>query len=724
MIVNIITAFSLFVLLCEVAYMIIGYFTKNRAGRITFIRSFKKGKCLIIYLLSIPLYCLGRAYQGAGINPSFDEVIIAFFKSITDAITLVIMRFNLSDISKLLTDNLFYKIVMYFCYFLVIMNTVLFWISIANQRIWAFKEFVKGKLTKKDRMYLFGNNAGNVEIYKSDDKFCKFIIDKISEPDALPLYSNKISYLSDGNFEGLIDYSIKGALRAKRNYVIVINTNDDEKNLSLLAYLCSSIENLALEQKERLFLNLKVFAFGSLKLKAVYEDVVSSAYGVVEYVSVHQKIALDFIDKYPLAKFMNERQLDYKTALIKKDVNVNVIMIGFGKVNRQILLSSIQNNVFITEENGKIVNKKVNYFIFDKDVNDNDKNLNHDLFRYKFEMQDVDADDYLALPGYPCNDEYLKLNINSKDFYEKIKNITSNEKDANYLIVSYGDDLENIDLAQKLIEKRQEWQRDNTVIFVRAKTWKKEKTLLEQEDCIFFGNEKDVVYNFNKLNHNHILKMALMRNRLYSVEKLYHKTGEKLSKLDFEKVLIENNTKWYSKSSQIERESGLYSCLSIKSKLNLLGLTYVKSNDSRPAVSEDEFLRIYADQDMPNYVYKDGERLVDATIFVKNSTRANLAIHEHLRWNAYVISRGIIPATKKAILTEVNNDGKFTNGKNYSLRRHGNITTIDGLIEFRKLISKRDKISEQDADVIKYDYQLLDNAYKLLSDSGYKIVKK
>jgi hypothetical protein len=105
-----------------------------------------------------------------------------------------------------------------------------------------------------------------------------------------------------------------------------------------------------------------------------------------------------------------------------------------------------------------------------------------------------------------------------------------------------------------------------------------------------------------------------------------------------------------------------------------------------------------------------------------------MAIHEHYRWNSFMISKGMIPSTIKQIKEEkiISNHGKerYTNGKNYSLRRHGNLTTFDGLLEFRKIIATRDNCSEEITDVIKYDYQLLDDAYWLLSKNGYKIVHK
>ena len=40
------------------------------------------------------------------------------------------------------------------------------------------------------------------------------------------------------------------------------------------------------------------------------------------------------------------------------------------------------------------------------------------------------------------------------------------------------------------------------------------------------------------------------------------------------------------------------------------------------------------------------------------------------------------------------------------------------------MIAERDGTSEHAADVIRYDYQLLDDAYWLLTKSGYKIVRR
>ena len=119
--------------------------------------------------------------------------------------------------------------------------------------------------------------------------------------------------------------------------------------------------------------------------------------------------------------------------------------------------------------------------------------------------------------------------------------------------------------------------------------------------------------------------------------------------------------------------------------------------------------------------------MVHYTVNFPNSRRKTMAIHEHYRWNSFMLSKGMVPATKQQILEEkAERNGKlrYTNGKNYAEHRHGNLTTFEGLIEFRRMVAKREGCDEADKDVIKYDYQLLDDAYWLLTKSGCKIVYK
>jgi len=724
--VNTITAICLILLTLEVVYVIINTIIKKRPERIAFIRSFKKGKCAAIFLISIPLFFLGYLYSGTNV---FESVLSA----ITHVAGLVVLKFNLDDIPELLNANLFYKITVYYCCVLVTINAVLFAISLTGQRLWQWGQYLKTKFTSKDKLYIFGYNKGSISIYKSDKARNCVIVDKISGADCADMYFNKISFINCRKFDDVVEDIFKSISRKDNKITVVINTEDDEKNIELGRLFNEKIKQAEDPIKARLFENLDIHIFGDPRYEAIYEKLVSNSFGCVHYKNKYRMIAMGFIDKYPLTKFMDERHIDYATSLLRPNVDVNVCMIGFGKPNRQIFLTSVANNQFITAAKNGVKLKQVNYHIFDKTYAENSKCLNHSYYRFRNECAEPSPEDYLPLPELPAREEYYHVDINDPAFYNKLREIlTAKSSDANFVIVSFESDLENIDMAQKLVAKSREWGIENLTIFVRVKTTHDYGSLFDNMRVFPIGNENESVYNISEITSDDIFKMAQMRNEVYDLE--YKITSDKNFVMS-EAAILENraqaNKNWFVTKSQLERESSLYSCLSLQSKLNMMGLEYCKSDaNDLPALTEEEYLSIYAGADMPDVrsygLEVDGKKVVKYTLDFPDSRRKNLAILEHLRWNSFMISKGMVPASKEQILNEKqekNGKIKNTNGKNYSLRRHGNLTTFDGLVAFRKMVAEREGGNEADFDVIKYDYQLLDDAFWLLTKNGFKIVK-
>ncbi len=332
------------------------------------------------------------------------------------------------------------------------------------------------------------------------------------------------------------------------------------------------------------------------------------------------------------------------------------------------------------------------------------------------------------------------LDVNDTDFYDRIRNIvTRNKSDISFVIIGFGTDLENIDMAQKLVEKREEWGLKNLIIFVKVRVWRQQQTLLEEKNCFFIANERDAVYDIEKIVGDKLFHMAKMRNETYDLEyTITHKPNIVIDEAYLRKHHEDSHRNWYMSKSQMERESSIYGCLSLRSKLNLMGLDYCEVEAcNEPGLTEQEYLEIYAKDDMPMVdgydVTANGKPIVTYTLDFKHSLRENMAIHEHQRWNSFMISKGMIPSSIDQIVNEKAKNGKYTNGKNYAVRRHGNLTSFEGLIQFRRLLAERQKKEQPDFDVlkeeleydvIKYDYQLLDDAYWLLSSSGFKIIKK
>ena len=750
-----------------VIYLIAKYFSlKKEQKHISFIRSFKKGKCAIIFFTTIPLYFIGNVYAG-------NDFLYSFFYSISRICKLVVLEFDTNSIKELLKVNSFYRFTIYFNFILVLINALCFAISIFHQRFWNWWHTLLIKNSSKSKLFIFGNNTDNISIYKSDKERLKVLIDNISTKDSEDLYTKGISYISTEKCNEIINKYLR-LDKEKREYIVIINTNNDKENINICKILIDKINSLtnvsknrifikkqkteldenqtSNDPKNRLFLRLRIFAFGDPKNQSLFEEIASQSYGCITYVNKYQQIAIDFIDRYPFSRFMDENQIDYNTSLIRDNVNINAFLIGFGKTNQEIFLTSVANNQFITKAKGgkDPVLKQVNYYIFDKNETENNKHLNHNYYRFKnecyydVEKSVIKKEEYLPFPDLPALEKYRHLDINDTDFYNPIKNIaTKNPNDENFIIIAFGSDLENIDLAHKLVEKRKEWNIPNLIIFVKVRSVIKEedkdqkKLILNDERCFFFGNEKEVVFNIDKITKNHLNQMAIQRHEIYALERKFAEENYSINNEIIKNNKEESYNKWCSQAL-IKRLSNFYCCLSLRSKLNLMGLDYCKIDENNDnALSEEEYLHKYAGFDQPKFEHKiqeyNGKKIIEYSLDFPESRRRNMAIHEHLRWNSYMITKGTIPSTKEQIKTEKIN-GVYSNGKNDEVRRHGNLTTFDGLLEYRKIIALREnqnkQIDEQElkkneigADVIKYDYQLLDDAYWLLSSNKYKIIK-
>ncbi len=726
---DIITTVCLAGLLGFAIYFLISLFCKKHREKVEFIRGFKKGKVAGIYIVALVLYALGHMYSGK-------TFLNAILDSSGEVIDTVVLKFKTSSISALMQDNAFYKITVYFCFFMIFVNALLFTISLLGQYTWLRMQRHQFRRGGCDKLILVGNNEESLSLYKSAESRYKCVLfDAINDETGVKLYSEQIFYQNISGETHIAQTIFEWKKWQKKAFCVVVNTGDENKNINICRAFIAKLDALDKESQEKYFQTMKVFVFGDPRYAAIYEDIVSSAHGVIHYINKYQQIAIDFIERYPLTQFMDEKQIDYKTSLIKRDVEINVFLIGFGKTNQQIFLTSVANNQFLTaaENGGDPILKKVNYLIFDKQRAENNKNLNHSYYRFRNETMGANKDEYLPFPEIPATEIYYKLDINDSHFYTRIRErAMRSPDDANYVVIAFGTDLENIDMAQKLVEKRREWNLHNLIIFVKARKWTKEQTLLEDENCYFIGNEEKIVYDIKELTGDRIYHMAHMRNEIYDVEyDITHSYVKEITDEYLDKKKVESNKTWYTKKTQVERESNIYSCLSLRSKLHLMGLDYCPIHEERVALTEEEYLKHYAGDDLPifdRYALKaKGKKVAYYDLMFAEGRRKNMAIHEHQRWNSFMISKGIIPATKELILTEQyweNGKLKYSNGKNYVMRRHGNITTFDGLVHFRKMVAERDGKSELETDVIKYDYQILDDAYWILGQNGMKIVYK
>lgn len=408
-------------------------------------------------------------------------------------------------------------------------------------------------------------------------------------------------------------------------------------------------------------------------------------------------VAVDFANNYPFTQFMNGGHIDYASALLKRGTNVNVFLLGFGRINRAVFLLSVATNQFLAaDENGQPVPKKVRYFVFDRAAEEKKKILEDTYYRYENFASAAKKEDYLPLPEPAAEERYFDCEIGTEEFYGIIGKLSRNENDVGIAVVSLGDERENLRAASEVRKK------SNGRIHAIANIKKR------QNEIFAFGNQE-----FDE----RIVSMAKTRNLIYESEKLA-RTGRQTEQ-DFAKARLRAEEKWEA-MSLADRGANIASILGLKVKLQLLGLDLRDKNQDGAPLSRNEFERVYAAANMPKFYRADKGNASDTC------ARTNLAIQEHERWNAYLLSLGYVPASRLQILTETETrDGKTfcTNGKSVEEKRHGNLTTFEGLKEYAAMIAKRDGCKEEERDVIKYDFQLLDGAYRLLDEYGFKIVR-
>ncbi|MBO7326225.1 MAG: hypothetical protein J6U74_01800, partial [Clostridia bacterium] len=622
---NVVTIICL-VLMGLGALSVVLNFAKKRHNReefISYLREYKKGRMVLIYICVFPLLLAGLIYSG---RPLFN----AFTGSLAIIIDMVVLKFDPSNFEALMTDNLLYEVTIYISFTLVILNAILFVWSLICQYLWNFIGNAKVKCAK-EKVVIFGNNSHNRKIYKSEKNRKKIIVDSVNGEDAQSLYVENIVYADVKSTDDYAKDLVRRCVRTGDMMYVVINmectSNDidpskivvndaqnslhkmmdqsDERNLEIARSFVGAIKALDENQRERLLSSMRIFVFGDPRYEAIYNDLMADSIGAITYINKYQKMAIDFVDKYPFTRFMDSKHIDYTTSCVKSDVNINSILIGFGKTNQQIFLTSVANNQFIAEGENGVVLEKVKYHIFDRNFAEHNKNLNHSYYRYKNEvdMAGVDKSQYLPLPDYPAEEYYHHLDINDQDFYNQIRGIiNASKKDANFIVIAFGSDLENLDLAQKLSCKIKEWDVSNTTVFVKVRSKHSGQGLVDNRmaDYYVIGCEDEVVYDIENIISDKILNMSMMRDSVYALEYEVTNSNAPLTEETIQKVKDACRRSWYVDKTPDERESNLYCTLSLRSKLNMMGLDYVDVAEDGEAVDEKAYLEKYAGDDLPD----------------------------------------------------------------------------------------------------------------------------
>ena len=753
------------------AIIVFHLFFCKRKKRIDYLRSYARGKFTFAFVPFFFLYFVGLYFgRKEGMN-SFDFMLP--FEALKKTIEMISLRYD--DVNNLLLTKAyrFYCIAIRYSYILITVNALLFAWAVLQQRVsyWC-NDFIRKSnrwccvpTFRKNKCYIYGNNDKSRIMYKTakeEGYRQRFIVDTFPIAGDTSLFSDKYRYSScnDKRFKHEALYA-KKVLRDrllskwewfskhfsdKRHLLMIINFADDNRNIELCRVLIDEIEKYFEKYKEQFdrcskteqktfkcSLNrINIIVFGDENLSSVYQEIENASHGCIRYTNKYRLISTDFVINHPFTAYMNENHIDYQKAVLKPNVNVSVVMIGFGKTNRRIFTDLIADNQFVqkTEKGYKTFQAK--YFLYDCKNDIYTKDLNHDFFRYsRFLAQNPTAAEYLPLPVEPAIVRTCEGNdINSLGFYKSIRESLVGEdkktdsSDLSYIIIAFGSDLENIEFAKKIRRKVIEWQIPNCHIFVKVDKGSDHLEFLKKNsDFIkpFVTDKKpndtkgeesnnSIEENSDNTEDENAIILFGDEGKIYSVKNVALKGYFNLVAFynNRKRLSVENGydpkffgDEWYSKYPY-DRASSFAREMNLKNKLGMVNRSFEIRDEKADETESNQFL----EEIMRNDDVKEAWNRM-----------------EHLRWNAFMICNGYIPSTRKQI-GKFNPDDEDEKAERKRIehmeRHHCNLTTHEGLEIYEEMFAEY--CSKEGNSVIEYDDVPFIKLPDVINASGGRIV--
>jgi len=402
--------------------------------------------------------------------------------------------------------------------------------------------------------------------------------------------------------------------------------------------------------------------------------------------SRNELIARTFVDENPLTKDMPEDFFNDDSSL-KENVTLNMFILGFGSLNREIYRQFIINNQFCVYKNGEYKASPINYYIYDKSVNEKIWEINGLSDTLSALSENKDA--YFPLPDMPYNTKCIQENCFEFDCIKKIAKKVDEQNSFSYILIDTGDVYKNIEIAERF-----------NLLLGDSKSF-----------CIF-------IYNNSRLSTYGNINCYGNTDELFTHSII---VNESLADLARSINSFYSGSDTWNKLTYFDMYSNISLACNLRFKLNLLKLDYIKDKKLGEEGLLEKVLQSFHNKD---FSYED--------YFEKNTRNALLA-QEHLRWNAYHLLSGYLPMKKAKIIVEKNeqsNTIKKTT-KNNTLKKHACVTTYKGLDELSKFLAgSANQISSEkvytaaDFDYYKYDDLLLRTIPEFFRQNNFSVIKK
>ncbi len=534
-------------------------------------------------------------------------------------------------------------------------------------------------------------------LYVKNNKDCVLLTNKVVSKEALTKYISLGYVVWNKVLSVKLLQSITSSTTSQYNLICFSEGND------FFSYIDTFVDYQNDEEKNKL--NIKLFLeVDEDKLATVRGEIVEkNGYEhLITAFSRNELMARSFVEDYPVTKHL-PKEFILEDASIKANTKINVFYLGQTALSEEIFRQYSINNQLVSYKKKEYAVNPINYFFFDESFKTN----NYAIKDLLPSLKSLGTDDYVTIPEAPFNVSYPTKPSTLKDEISNILSKLNTKNSYSYIVIDFGDEYKNVELGSRLKALFSEY--DNFHIYVCAQ----EKYSVDEEHLTYYGNFNSV------LTHDVIVNegLAIM--------------GKAVNKMYFKELLIDKKDspdylKFVEKEAQISWEkqnyftlySNIYSALSLRIKLNLLGLDYVKDGKA-------ENLELIKEK------YDSSSFSKEYNSYFEQSKKNALLAQEHARWNAYHLVNEYLPMPKEKIVATANNGEyvKFVT-KNTVLRKHACLASFKGLDNLSSyLASKASNILGKEVatdvyDYYKYDEALISSAEDILRELGYSIVKK
>lgn len=646
------------------------------------------------------LNCMGIVSDAVAVGepPS----VFSFIQAIVASYELFGADVSLDFVEGLLNSNVVFTIAYLIGVILSLLTFILF--IFATVRFFFRNAFSQKKMLSEGCDILIGNSPENATYIQNYPNTLVWADESYSSDDKKQLFSDKVVHVNKPFCEKeLIALLTKGLKKGKRfNLVALGNEND---NLKYIAVFKKFLETT---KTENCFLNVKLDYANYLTINdKILADTEHVAY--INCFNKYELIARKFVETHPATRYLSSDFIDFDKACVKEGVNLNVIFFGFGKISKAIFRNSVMNDQ-LPQINGKGIKPYlINYVAYDH-LEKGDENQNSHFYdnRYTNAKDEMAEGEYFPLPEKIFNFKFVNKDINHIDCFNEFKaQLFTQDKHFNSIIISYGNDADNINLGINLVSLFKQKGSDDYHVFVRVKTFREEyKQFFDGDRVTFFGYDDFII------NHDVLIDESLVA-KATAVHTSYENKRSHIAK--------------WTKSPAIKKMSNVYSGMNARLKLNLLGYDadWGESNENDLALLDEAIAKYSKGAPAENDKYENYLFWKKDAFCVANA----IAYQEKLRWNAFYIMNGYAPMKKDDIRLLA--DGSVYKDDD-DKKLHGCITTVKGLDDYHRfiadLVSKNsgesfDEVLE-DTQTYKYDYSFayLLNSYK--TKANVKVVKK